>query len=432
MNSPSAVLPNSLSWSEVRFRYLASTAKGRLPQKEEEESLADEESHVPYLSMEYIRGEDEARNFVPSKGMLLALDADVILLWDGSNAGEFFKAKFGAISSTTALVRPYYLTKNYLFWVCKAVEPILKTFTNGMGIPHVDGEFLSNLRLPLAPEKKTQQLIANYLDRETARIDALIAGKESMLALLEEKRTALVSQSVTRGLNPNAPLKPSGLDWLDDIPVGWEVMRLKFLLRGIDQGNSPQCHSFPAEVGEWGVLKTGCVNGGVFRERENKALPNTIEPYPESEVRINDVLMSRASGSVDLIGSVAYVSSQPFSRLLLSDKIYRFRTHPEIIQPAFIVYVMGSSYLRHQIKSVISGAEGLANNIAKSDILEFSIIVPPLKEQEEISTYIENKISKNSLISEALTTSIALLKERRAALITAAITGQIPGKEMAA
>jgi type I restriction enzyme S subunit len=290
-------------------------------------------------------------------------------------------------------------------------------------------EEMGGLPIPL-PSIGEQRIISDFLQSETSRIDGLIAEKEHMLALLEEKRSALISRLVTRGLDPNATLKPSGQEWLGEIPTHWGVLRLKFATSGIDQGSSPQCYSYPAEPGEWGVLKTGCVNGGEFREQENKALPDDAEAFPDSEVHQGDVLMSRASGSVYLIGSVAHVTRQPAARLLLSDKIYRFRVRSAVLNPRFLVLAMSARYLRHQIKSVISGAEGLANNIAKSDIMELLLVVPPMLEQERIVNFLDRAISNSQVLCGSLGESIALANERRAALITAAVTGQIPLERM--
>lgn len=336
-------------------------------------------------------------------------------------------------SSELFVIRPTTAERRFLFYYFQSTtfkQDGEASMTGAGGLKRVSPDVLRQHHLPF-PSQETQRLIANYLDRETARIDGLIAEKERMLALLEEKRAALISRVVTGGLNPNAPLKPSGQEWLGDIPGHWRVLRLKFTVSGIDQGLSPQCYSYPAEPGEWGVLKTGCVNGGEFREQENKALPDETEAFPDSEVHQGNVLMSRASGSVDLIGSVAYVMRQPTARLLLSDKIYRFRVRDDILHPRFFVLAMSASYLRHQVKSVISGAEGLANNIAKSDIIEFILLLPPLLEQELIVSQLDRAIRANKQLCDSLNQSIALAKERRAALITAAVTGQIPLQEMA-
>jgi len=125
-----------------------------------------------------------------------------------------------------------------------------------------------------------QRAIADYLDRETARLDALVASKERVLGLLAEKRRALITRAVTRGLDPRAPLRDSGIPWLGEIPAHWAVKRLKFLVNKIEQGWSPECYSTPASVEEWGVLKAGCCNGGRFNPDENKALPPDREVQP--------------------------------------------------------------------------------------------------------------------------------------------------------
>src|SRR5690554_1194879 len=109
--------------------------------------------------------------------------------------------------------------------------------TFGAKMPRANWEFIGSIKLPI-PAYETQRLIADYLDRETARIDALVAEKEKMLALLEEKRAALISRAVTRGLDPNVPLKPSGLDWLGDIPAHWETRRIRFIAKFIG-GSTP-------------------------------------------------------------------------------------------------------------------------------------------------------------------------------------------------
>ncbi len=368
----------------------------------------------------------------PSRARRIVRDGDVIV----STVRTYLQAIASVedpqdnliVSTGFAVVRPssaldqrfckYALRANRFLWE-------VESRSTGVSYPAINASDLGDIAISL-PDMGTQRLIANYLDRETARIDRLIAAKERMLALLEEKRAALVSRVVTRGLDPQAPLKPSGQEWLGEIPAHWQVLRLKFATSGIDQGASPQCYSYPAAPGEWGVLKTGCVNGGEFREQENKALPDENESLPEIEVHQGDVLMSRASGSVDLIGSVAHVASQPVARLMLSDKIYRLRVRGDILNPRYLVLAMGARYLRHQIKSVISGAEGLANNIAKSDVMELLLLVPPILEQRRIVDDLDRAISSNKVLCGSLGKSIALAKERRAALITAAVTGQLP------
>ncbi|MEE4143426.1 MAG: hypothetical protein V2I26_01385, partial [Halieaceae bacterium] len=148
-------------------------------------------------------------------------------------------------------------------------------------------EVIENLPVPVPP-KPEQEVIANYLDRETARIDGLIAEKERMLALLEEKRAALISRVVARGLDPDASLKPSGQEWLGDIPAHWELCRIKFVATALDQGRSPIAANTPASPNELGVLKLSAVSKGRFKREENKALREADEQEEAFALRAGD------------------------------------------------------------------------------------------------------------------------------------------------
>ena len=278
-------------------------------------------------------------------------------------------------------------------------------------------------RTPLVvPPLPEQQAIATFLDRETTRIDALIARKERLLELLEEKRKAIISQAVTRGLDASAPMRDSGVEWLGQVPEGWSIEPLKRSLRGIEQGWSPECENRLAELNEWGILKSGCVNHGVFQEVEHKALPLSFEPNPSIEVHPGDILMSRASGSVDLIGSVALVNNVR-QGLMLSDKV--FRLLPLSIDTSFLVWSMGSKEFRLQIRKAISGAEGMANNISKSSIREMLICIPPLTEQQAIAAYLGAQTTKLGALRQKMKQSVEKLSEYRTSLISAAVTGKI-------
>ena len=310
----------------------------------------------------------------------------------------------------------------WLYWLLQTLE--LDKWTDEAAVPGLNREFVYSKIVAIPPHAR-QRAIADYLDRETARLDALVAAKERLLALLAEKRRAIVTRAVTRGLDPRVPTRDSGVPWLGEIPAHWGVKRLKFLLAGIDHGASPACFNVPASAGSVGVLRTGCVNGGVFREEENKALSHRSGGDFTTLVHAGDVLMSRASGSVNLIGSVALVEREPDARLLLSDKIFRLNVEPDLIDKRYLVYAAGIPSFRHQIMTVVSGAEGLANNITKSDVLDLWVVVPPLAEQRRIADDIERCTARMDRLRTMTRDTISLVIERRAALIAAAVTGRI-------
>ena len=286
----------------------------------------------------------------------------------------------------------------------------------GMGV-------IENMACTLPPIAE-QTAIAAFLDKETAKIDGLVAEQRRLMELLKEKRQAVISQAVTKGLNPNAPMKPSGIEWLGDVPQHWEVKKVKYLTCSIEQGWSPQCEGYPAETeSEWGVLKVGCVNGGTFNPSENKALPSELEPIHALGIASGDLLISRAN-TRELVGSAA-VACRDYPNLLICDKLYRLRFIPDRCLPVFACRYMGSSAVRRQIELGATGASASMVNIPQSAIMELVIAAPPFAEQCEIVVALDLKLSKfDTLIAEAQQ-AIDLLQERRTALISCAVTGQI-------
>lgn len=281
---------------------------------------------------------------------------------------------------------------------------------------------LDNVELPFPPSAE-QFAIAAFLDRETAKIDELVAEQRKLMDLLKEKRQAVISHAVTKGLNPKAKMKPSGIEWLGDVPEHWEVTTIRRIVRKIEQGWSPECIGRPAEPNEWGVVKSGCVNRGVYAEQENKALPEALDPIIEYEIQPGDILMSRASGSPELVGSTAHIK-ETRPKLMLSDKI--FRIHPVTgVDRGFFVSVFNSRAMRSQIERAISGADGLANNLPQSSMKGFYCVIPPIEEQKTIVHLIDSDTAKLDALTAEAQRAIDLLQERRTALISAAVTGQI-------
>ena len=198
---------------------------------------------------------------------------------------------------------------------------------------------------------------------------------------------------------------------------------MRRVIGAIEQGWSPECYAREAEDQEWGVLKAGCINGGIFRPSENKALPTELSPEKAYEVCIGDVLMSRASGSPELVGSTALVKATR-ERLMLSDKIFRLQLK-ESVTAAFFVAALNSRPLRIQIENALSGGNGMANNLPQSSLLTFAMTVPPLVEQSAITEFLDCETTKLDTLTAQARTAITLLQERRTALISAAVTGQI-------
>ena len=300
--------------------------------------------------------------------------------------------------------------------------------TFGSKMPRASWEFVGNMSFPL-PESAEQTAIATFLVHETAKIDGLIAEQEKLIALLAEKRQATISHAVTKGLNPDAPMRDSGVAWLGEVPGHWIVCAMRRILVRVEQGWSPECYNREADEDEWAVLKAGCVNHGRFNQSDNKALPDEFQAKVNYEVCAGDLLMSRASGSPQLVGSVAYIH-QTRTKLMLSDKIFRLNLSIDS-NPQFVAWLYNSRELRTQIEQAISGAEGLANNLPQAGMKAFSIPLPPISEQAAIVCFLDLETARLDALTAAATRGIALLKERRSALISAAVTGKIDVRHLA-
>jgi len=258
----------------------------------------------------------------------------------------------------------------------------------------------------LLPSLSVQRLVAAFLDRETAKIDALIAKQDALVARLREHRRSAIVHAVEAVLDPS-----SGA-------------RFKHFVTVMRQGWSPQCESVPADgVTEWGVLKTGCVNGGVFRPEENKMLPSDVEPRVDTVVRRGEIVISRAS-TRELVGSAAVVKAD-YPRLMLSDKTYAITVDRRVADPWFVSSFLGTPRIRQAIELEATWASHSMQNVSKEDLLNLPMPLPPVGSQVEVVRALQVDAPKvDAMVGKAQQLS-AKLKERRAALITAAVTGKL-------
>lgn len=268
------------------------------------------------------------------------------------------------------------------------------------------------------PPVDQQVIIAAFLDRETAKIDALIAEQERLIALLKEKRQAVISQAVTKGLDPNAPMKSSGIEWLGEVPADWEVSRLKRVCSLLKDGT----HLPPPRV-EQGVplLSVRNVEDGQFALREDDSmisedayagLCRSFVPQP------GDVLLAIVGAT---LGKTAIIPDDlgPFH---IQRSLAVFRPGPSA-SPSWVNLVFRSDGFQRLLwENVGYSAQP---GIYLGTLADFHIPVPSSDEQTNIAQRLSEQIGDlDALITEA-NSAIALLEERRSALISAAVTGKI-------
>jgi type I restriction enzyme S subunit len=197
----------------------------------------------------------------------------------------------------------------------------------------------------------------------------------------------------------------------------------------LQQGWSPQCEDRLTDPGEYGVVKAGCVNGGRFHPLEHKALPADAFPRLEYLLRAGDLLVSRASGSLDLIGSAAVIPVDSPTNLMLCDKVYRLAVDSGA-DASYIAVMLQAHQVRELIKLGVSGAEGMANNLPSSVIRALPVPAAPVEEQRDVVRQAQASSIRTARLADVFERSIAALVEHRQALISAAVTGELDVPEM--
>lgn len=311
----------------------------------------------------------------------------------------------------------------YLAWMLQGLEPLMLSLTDesAHGTKALRTDQWANLAVPL-PRPEMQERIANFLDHQTPRIDALIAEKERLLEAATQFADSELSRLLSQGVR-SPDMLATGRPFIPAVPAGWRVSAFKRALLGLSQGWSPQCENRPADQNEWGVLKVGCVNGNAFDATENKALPPELEPDHSYVIRKGDVLVSRAN-TLELVGRAALVD-QEHPNLLLCDKLYRLNLRADWTTPEFAVLALRSHASRRQIELGASGASSSMQNISQDVLRELIVAFPPLDEQREIVLQAQGVRRRADLLAEHVELHIARLREYRSSLISAAVTGQL-------
>lgn len=299
----------------------------------------------------------------------------------------------------------------YWLWHRRADLVALST---GGGQPNLSQQDLREERA-YCPPLKTQRRIAQFLDEKAARIDGLIEKKRALLERLAEKRQALITRAVTKGLNPNAPMKPSGIDWLGDIPAHWEVLPLRRIAQKVATGRTPPSSNVDYFTGgELNWFTPGDFERRIeLHESGRKITPEAVNDgvatlFPAGTVFL--VGIGATLGKV-AVNTAAGSANQQLNAILLENDN----------NPYFAAYFLHG--FREAVRVTSNGNTlGILNQEGTKSI---PVTRPPLDEQTDIVNFLVEHERQDEKISQAIERSVDLLQGYRAALITAAVTGQI-------
>ena len=344
--------------------------------------------------------------------------SDILMAMTGATIGKAGQYQFkesGLLNQRVCKFVPTSVYPRYLWFILKS-DPYLehiKLTGFGGAQPNISDVQLMDF-LSVIPPLAEQQVIANFLDSEAGRIDELIGKKQKLIELLKEKRTALISHAVTKGLNPKVKMKPSGVEWLGAVPDHWNVKRMKHL-GAIRYGLGE-----PPEYVDEGlpfIRATDIKRGKVEMDLVKKIRPEDVPWSRNPQLKLHEILVVRSGAYT---GDSAIITSDVVDCIAGYDMVYTARK----AYAPFMAWVLLSKYmLNGQI--YLERMRAAQPHLNAEELGNFIVLLPSLPEQQTIADFLDHETGKiDSLISK-VETAIEKLKEYRTALISAAVTGKI-------
>ena len=269
------------------------------------------------------------------------------------------------------------------------------------------------------PTEEEQEAVVQFLDDKTAQLDQLINQKQQMLGLLQEERAALINHAVTQGLNPAAPLRDSGIEWLGEVPAHWEVKRLKYLTVKIGSGITPKGGAEVYQKAGIPILRSQNIHFDGLRLDDVAFIEEEVhQSMNNSQVLPGDVLLNITGASIGR----CYFADETLGGANVNQHVCIVRPNAAI-STKFLWAVLSAELGQEQIQISQngSGREGLNfENLKK-----FVIGLPPFQEQQDIMSFVAKQEDKIAETTATINQEITLLQEYRAALIAEAVTGQL-------
>ena len=413
-------------WEVKRLKYLTTLNDEVLPVS------TDPEFEMTYVDIGNVDAVDgiigtELLTFdrAPSRARRIARKGDIIV----STVRTYLRAITAIqkaqpnliVSTGFAVLRPRQLETSFASYALRAPHFVERVVAHSVGVsyPAINASSLSRFGMPY-PNPDEQRTIAEFLDRETAKIDALVAKKERLIELLQEKRTALITRAVTRGLDPNVPMKDSGVEWLGEIPAHWEAKRLKYVAtvndEALPESTDPSFEMTYVDISSVdamaGITRTEAV---VFEQAPSRA---------RRIVRDGDVIVSTVRTYLRAIAAI----EAPTSNLIVSTGFAVIR--PRQLDSCFASYALRA---QHFVERVVANSVGVSYPaINANELTCFSIPYPQADEQHAIVDFLNQETAKVDVLIMRIRQAIQHLNEMRTALISAAVTGKIDVRNEAA
>ena len=418
-------------WRSTAIKRVSQTGSGGTPPTGQQEYYGE---GIPWVTSSELREQTITSTTETISERAISEIASLKLHSKGSVVIAMYGATIGrlGILGTPATVNQaccackasQHINSNFLYHWLLANKDNLSALGQGGGQPNLSQEIIREFPIVLPPLEE-QTAIVRFLDHADEQIQRYIAGKERLIALLEEERQAVIHQAVTRGLDPNVKLKPSGVEWLGDVPEHWETCRLRNVVSEVTTG-SRGWSSYASDSGPL-FMRVANLNRGSLQLRFDDVvrlnLPDTSE-VSRTRIWAGDLLVSVTA----FIGSVG-IASKELGEAYVSQHVARCRPHTGL-SSQWLGYVLLSQV--GQTHGQMSLYGGTKDGLSLDDVKNYPILLPPRAEQNDIVEYLTKISVDNAAVIDQARRQVDLMNEYRTRLIADVVTGQLDVRETAA
>lgn len=417
-------------WEVISIKWLSPVRRGASPRPIDDPKYFDENGEFAWVRIADVSASDGVLTETTQQLSALGSSLSVRI-----QPGELFVSIAGTVGKPCLSAIKACIHDGFVYFPTLKIDPkfLYRIFEGGTcygGLGkwgtqlNLNTDTIGSIRVALPPSDELPQIL-EFLDRETAKIDELVAEQRRLIALLKEKRQAVISHAVTRGLNPEAPMKPSGVERLGDVPAHWGVIALKRIAdvqtgvaKGKDNGSRATV-SVP-------YLRVANVQDGYLDLETVATMDIPPEDLQRYRLRAGDVLMNEG-GDFDKLGR-GHVWDGQIDPCITQNHVFAVR--PKKVSSVWLNAITGSNFAQFYFMTRSKQSTNLAS-ISSSNLMELPVILPPEAEQQAILAFIANQTEQFDTLTTEAQHAIDLLQERRTALISAAVTGQIDVRAVA-
>lgn len=325
------------------------------------------------------------------------------------------------VSTGFSVIRARDHISDYLYYLCTSdlfCQQVNK-YSWGIAYPAISEKLMGRILVPVPP-KEEQALIAGFLDEKCASIDATVSILEKQIATLERYRASVIHEAVTKGLNPDAPMKPSGIDWIGDIPEGWDCVRLQHLITRTQNGMTRR--GYGESKGSI-VLRIKNIQNGEIDYSSVDRIELTSEERANYALKEGDFLFVRVNGSKELVGKCAIFHKEGHEDIAYNDHIIRVTVNDGTIDRKYLFHYLKSDVSHVELRQRLKTSAGQFT-VSSFDVKQIRVPLPSLAEQKAIANYLDTRTAAIDAVLETKRKQIDVLKRRRQSLIYEYVTGK--------